>query len=461
MNKLHVLREFATVRWLRRFSDRVALQQYQQKMIRRQLEFLRQHSPYFANITFEKLEDLPYMDKQVMMENFNALNTVGIDRDQALRLAIDSEKSREFDEKLNGISVGLSSGTSGHRGLFVISDYEIEQWAGTVLAKMLPKNKIYGNRIAFFLRADNNLYEGTKSKAVDFRYFDILKDMNEHVRALNDYQPTLLVAPPSVFLVLSQFVEAGQLHIQPLKVISVAEVLTHEDEERFKRIFHQERIHQVYQCTEGFLGYTCECGSFHINEDVVYVEKEYIDEKRFVPIITDFVRSSQPVIRYRLNDILVESNKPCPCGSPCMVIEKIEGREDDIFVFEAANPRSIEASNHRIIDPSNNRSLDPSKSRSIDPSIHRFAAPQEVLVFPDFISRCLVYVEGIHDYRVCQTSKDQITVYLDNLDDEVKRQVISEFERLSTKMHFICPSISFEPYQRDLTRKMKRVEKTF
>jgi len=419
MNKLHVLREFATVRWLRRFSDRVALQQYQQKMIRRQLEFLRQRSPYFANMTFEKLEDLPYMDKQVMMENFNALNTVGIDRDQALRLAIDSEKSREFDEKLNGISVGLSSGTSGHRGLFVISDYEIEQWAGTVLAKMLPKNKIYGNRIAFFLRADNNLYEGTKSKAVDFRYFDILKDMNEHVHTLNDYQPTLLVAPPSVLLVLSQFVEAGQLHIQPMKVISVAEVLTHEDEERFKRIFHQERIHQVYQCTEGFLGYTCECGSFHINEDVVYVEKEYIDEKRFVPIITDFVRSSQPVIRYRLNDILVESNKPCPCGSPCMVIEKIEGREDDIFVFD------------------------------------------EVLVFPDFISRCLVYVEGIHDYRVCQTSKDQITVYLDNLDDEVKRQVISEFERLSTKMHFICPSISFEPYQRDLTRKMKRVEKTF
>lgn len=424
MNKLNILKTFVNVRWLQRFEDRESLEKHQQKMLARQLSFIREHSPYFSKLKFDRLEDLPIMDKQVMMEHFNELNTIGIDRDKALQLAIDSEKSREFDEKLNGISVGLSSGTSGHRGLFVISDREIEVWAGTILAKLLPKNKILGNRVAFFLRADNNLYEGTKSGAVDFRYFDILRNMDENVAKLNAFDPTILVAPPSVLGILADNVECGKLSIRPLKVVSVAEVLTHEDEQRFCRLFAQKMIHQVYQCTEGFLGYTCECGSFHINEDIVYVEKEYIDKTRFVPVITDCVRSSQPVIRYRLNDILVESNKTCACGSKCMVIEKIEGRMDDVFVFDNGNG-------------------------------------EEIQVFPDFISRCVIYVSGIKNYRVLQNSKSEVTVFLDNMSQDVQQQIDNEFTRLSDKMNFIKPSVTFRSYESNLTRKMKRVERGF
>jgi hypothetical protein len=37
-----------------------------------------------------------------------------------------------------------------------------------------------------------------------------------------------------------------------------------------------------------------------------YIEKDWIDEKsgRFSPIITDFNRKTQPIIRYKLDDIL-------------------------------------------------------------------------------------------------------------------------------------------------------------
>lgn len=424
MNKLMILKEFIRVRWFNRFKTREDLEKYQQKILARQLSFIRTNSPYFRKLRFSSVEDLPVMDKQFMMEHFNELNTVGVDRDKALQLAIDSEKNRDFDKKLDGISVGLSSGTSGHRGLFVISDKEIEAWAGTILARVLPKNRILGNRVAFFLRADNNLYEGTKSSVVDFRYFDILKDMDENVSNLNTFSPTILVAPPSVLMVLSDYVEMNKLRIRPKKVISVAEVLTPEDEQRFCNVFAQERIHQVYQCTEGFLGYTCECGSFHINEDIVYVEKEYIDSRRFIPVITDCVRSSQPIIRYRLNDILVESDVKCPCGSQCMVIEKIEGRMDDVFIFENS-------------------------------------AGKEIQVFPDFVSRCVVYVSKIKEYRVYQNSKQQITVYLDNMEQIIQQQIENEFTILSERMHFVKPSIAFEPYQNNLTRKMKRVERGF
>ena len=67
----------------------------------------------------------------------------------------------------------------------------------------------------------------------------------------------------------------------------------------------------------------------------MHIEKEYIDPatRRFVPVITDFSRTSQPIIRYRLNDILTEAAAPCACGSLFTAIERIEGRCDDTLYF--------------------------------------------------------------------------------------------------------------------------------
>lgn len=423
--KLKVIKNFFSMRYFKKFKIRDKLEKYQKKMLLKQMKFIKENSEYFKYIRVNSIEDfkkIPLMDKKVMMENFNKLNCVGIDRDKALEVAINGEKSRHFDEKLNNISVGLSSGTSGARGLFIINDKERALWAGGVLAKFLPKGNILGHKIAFFLRADNNLYETIDSRAIKFRYFDIMKDMNENINILEEYQPTIIVAPPSVLLLLAEAQEKKKVDIKPVKIISVAEVLTSEDEKYFKKVFNLKIIHQAYQCTEGFLGHVCECGSFHINEDVIYLEKEYIDKERFVPIITDFLRKSQPIIRYRLNDILVEDKKQCSCGSPTMVIKKIEGREDDIFIFKGIKGKNI-------------------------------------IVFPDFISRCVIYVQSIKNYKVVQENEDNITVYLDNINENIKKQIKEEFKILSEKMKFIYPKINFEKYEFDLARKMKRVER--
>ena len=182
--RLAVVWYFIRARYLRHFRTRKALRSYQKQRVLRQLAYFKEHSPYFKALSVHSFEDfrkLPLMNKEFMMEHFNALNCVGIDRDEALSLAIDGEKQREFSEKLGGISVGLSSGTSGARGLFLVSDRERALWAGTVLAKFLPKGRLFGHRIAFFLRADNNLYETIDSKLIRFRYFDLLKDMTENL----------------------------------------------------------------------------------------------------------------------------------------------------------------------------------------------------------------------------------------------------------------------------------------
>lgn len=423
--RLAVVWYFIRARYLQHFRTRKALRSYQKQRVLRQLAYFKEHSPYFKALSVHSFEDfrkLPLMNKAFMMEHFNALNCVGIDRDEALSLAIDGEKQREFSKKLGGISVGLSSGTSGARGLFLVSDRERALWAGTVLAKFLPKGKLFGHRIAFFLRADNNLYETIDSKLIRFRYFDLLKDMGENLSELADYRPTLLVAPPSVLLGIARAMERGELRINPEKVISVAEVLRAEDAAYLKAQFGLSVIHQAYQCTEGFLGYVCECGNFHLNEELVLIEREYLDAHRFVPIVTDFTRQSQPIVRYRLNDILVEKRGHCPCGNPATLIRYIEGREDDVFYFAGIRQK-------------------------------------EVAVFPDFISRCVIYAEGVQNYKVLQDGKAHVTVFLERESSATSAQIRREFARLAEKMKFHCPEIAFAPYVPDFQRKMKRVER--
>ncbi len=426
--KLRTIEFFAATRWFRRFRSRRQIERFQIRMLRRHLDYIRQHSRYFAelpNITsLIQLSELPTMNKALMMEQFDSMNTVGLTKAQGFELAIMAEHDRNFSETFHGIAIGLSSGTSGHRGLFLVSPAERSAWAGAVLAKFLPKRHLQGHKIAFFLRADNKLYQSIHSRFIAFRYFDIYDDMDENLRALELYEPTILVAPPSVLGVITSKVNLATLKRSLQKIISVAEVLEPGDEARFKQSFELPIIHQAYQCTEGFLGYSCEQGTLHLNEDAVIFEKSYLDERRFVPIVTDFRRTSQPIIRYRLNDILVERLEPCPCGSAMQMIERVEGREDDIFIFK-------NSSGH------------------------------DVPIFPDMVSRCLVYVAGIKEYRVTQIAHDAVTIYLDHMDKKVQQQVTAEFERLARLKSFRLPKLSFANFELDLSRKLKRVERLF
>ena len=95
-------------------------------------------SPLYSMI-IKKNEEFPLMNKESFMNNFDQINTVKIKKDVALDLATKSEQVRDFTPTINGISVGLSSGTSGSRGIFLTSKSEKEMWVGAILDRVLPK----------------------------------------------------------------------------------------------------------------------------------------------------------------------------------------------------------------------------------------------------------------------------------------------------------------------------------
>lgn len=313
-DRLSVLKYYLYYKYKKRFSDRSALERWQVEKIRKHLEYVGEHSRLYKGM--KKLSSYPVIDKKFMMEHFDELNTVGIGREEALEFAVLAERQRNFSPKLKGVTVGLSSGTSGKQGIFLVSDDEKNRWAGYILARFLPGSLFETYSIAFFMRADSNLYQAVKSKNIQFHFFDIYKDMEEHRKRLEEIRPRILAGQPSLLLMIAEDVRKGKTDICPRIVISIAEVLEQADEQRIKEAFGLSVIHQVYQCTEGCLAATCSMGTLHLNEDIVYIEREYLDDRRFVPVVTDLERKAQPIIRYRLNDILVERKEPCGCGAP-------------------------------------------------------------------------------------------------------------------------------------------------
>ncbi|WP_077212298.1 F390 synthetase-related protein [Bacillus dakarensis] len=427
---LQILSAYFKTKRMAGWTSREKLEVWQEKKLNQQLKYIKKRSPYFQRVlegveslSIKDLPKLPVMDKEVMMEHFDELNTVNIHKTEAFEIALKAEDTRDFSPMIGSITVGLSSGTSGNRGLFLVSEEERNMWAGTILAKLLPDGLKSKERIAFFLRANSNLYGSVTSNRISFAFFDLLDDLDVHVKRLNDSNPTILAAPPSMMRMLAEKKAEGILRISPKKIITMAEVLDPLDETMIEAAFGH-RVHQVYQCTEGFLAATCSRGTLHLNEDIVIIEKEFLDEDRFSPIITDFTRKTQPIIRYKLNDILTLKKGGCSCGSPMTAIAQIEGRCDDIFYFKNKND---------VVVP----------------------------VFPDFIRRSVITASAsIREYKVIQAADRVLEVQLAAEGDGIEEIVRKNLEDFFLRIELEVPDIRFTPYTpNQKLQKLKRIER--
>lgn len=430
-----ILWHYLQTKYCRSFRTREELIRWQNQKVETFLSNILSLSPFYQefykNLPIQNWRDFPTIDKQMMMEHFDQLNTVGIQKEEAFELALQAEEKRDVKPMMDHITISLSSGTSGHRGLFLESNRERLRWTGVLLAKLFHRSLLQKHRIALFLRTDRNRSIHFLSGRIQFRFFDLTDPIEDHYESLVKYQPTVLMAPPSVLRFLAEEKKFGKLSIQPEKIISLAEVLEPLDQRVIEDTFNQT-IHQIYQCAEGILATTCEYGTLHINEDILVIQKEYIDKDtgKFSPIITDFNRTTQPIIRYQLDDILVEKKDACPCGSPMMAIQSIEGRCEDIFAFPAIHQRKY------------------------------------IMVYPDLIRKAVISAHpAIQEYLVIQHSTSQLEISLrapDGMADETSRAVVQSIRKLCQKVQCRVPDVLFTPYYYQPTsQKLRRIQRSF
>jgi phenylacetate-coenzyme A ligase PaaK-like adenylate-forming protein len=478
MHVTAALASFARTRWGWRWGTRAALVAWQERRLR---EFLRDgvtRAPFYAEIAGRMiaagrgditLADLPIVDKQTLLTHFDALNTRDIRYDDAMAVALAAERSRDFRPQLGDVTVGLSSGTSGQRVPFLVSTRERMLWAGNMLARMLDTASLARIAspwrppldIAFFLRANSNLYTTLDSRRVTFAFYDLLQPIDAHVDALMSRTsrmrgrdrgrrgshasssagpgagPDVLIAPATVLRRLADVQLEGRLRLEPRQVISVAETLEEEDAAAIARAFGC-RVQQIYQATEGFLGYTCPEGTIHLNEECVHIELEWLDaaRTRFHPIVTDFTRETQIIARYRLDDVLRVREAPCPCGRASLALAGVDGRRDAVLMLPA----------HGAVRA----------------------------VFPDILRRAMMLASGdrIRDYRIVQTD-GELVVRLDLAAGDgdscaqaqararAEAAVRAELDALFAEQGVVAPPIAFAPWQPeaagDKCRRIRRV----
>jgi len=422
----------ATKRNARRWRSRAELEAWQDRAVQKHLArivprsaFYRRH---YAGRSLKGWRDFPVTGKTELMANFEDWNTAGIRQETALATALQAERTRDFAPMIGDITVGLSSGTSGNRGLFLVSPAERHMWAGNLLAKILPGSLLERQRAALCFRASSNLYSHVKSRRFQFGFFDLLEPPEKLARQIDRFQPTLLIAPPAALRMLAEEKRAGRLDIHPSRIFSVAEVLEPHERAVIEHVFGQ-RLHEIYQATEGFLAATCTRGTLHLNEDLLVVQKEWLDraQRKFTPVITDFRRTTQPVLRYRLNDVLTERATPCPCGSIFTALEQVEGRCDDLLRL---------------------------------PSVR---AGETVPVFADFVRRTIIIADdSITEYSVNQRIDGELEIALEvpNLTRARAEQSVREgFASLCRELRCQLPEIIIAPYvSPPLNAKRRRVQ---
>ena len=325
-------------------------------LIRRR-NFLKQTLPkssFYAK--YKSFDELPMGNKKLLMDSFQKINIHGIGAEEAFQVGIDAERGQRIDSMIDNVTVGLSSGTSGNRGIFLVSESERASWVAAVLIRVIGIS-FKKRTVAFFLRANSELYESVRSSLLAFQYFNIFQPMQQHWEELLRLKPKILVAQPSVLIQLISHSKLDYIPWSLEKIISVAEVLTPEDENIISN-WAGIKVDQVYQCTEGFLAHTCSKGNLHWNSDFILVEKEWLNEYQYIPRITDLKRRTQPIVRYAMNDVITRGE--CSCALKSEVISSIDGRMDDVFIWGSGENtitifpdflrRTIAFSNSEIVD---------------------------------------------------------------------------------------------------------------
>ena len=187
----------------------------------------------------------------------------------------------------------------------------------------------------------------------------------------------ILVSNPSVFRVfMRRMKRKGRSGRGPHLVFSAAEMLDAPTRRKIEDYF-QAPVFNLYGMTEvGVIAWECRpYHGFHLNVDNYLVEflrkgKRGSAGDRGKIIVTSLHSYAMPFIRYDTEDVGILSTKRCPCGRGLPLLERLEGRCDDL----------VSLPDGRILSEG----------------------------FVDFLRN----LRGIRHYRIVQEKIDELIVYL-------------------------------------------------
>jgi phenylacetate-CoA ligase len=156
---------------------------------------------------------------------------------------------------------------------------------------------------------------------------------------IDGYRPAFLRGYPSALYLFAKFLDQERLRLRFPVVFTGAESLLPFQRQMIENTFgcrvvdhysHWERCGSICQC---------KFGRYHAHNDYGYHEIVDADGMPAEPgklgrlVVTSLHNRAMPLLRYDTRDLAAWSEEPdCPCGSNFPVIDRIEGRIEDVFL---------------------------------------------------------------------------------------------------------------------------------
>ena len=301
-----------------------------------------EHSPHYREVLASG--EPPVLTKQTLMDEWDRI--VCDPRLKRADVEAHAAGAHAAEPYLGEFEVFSTSGASGLRGLFV---YGAGDWETAVAHTMRavartgarPDEPSIGIGAPPGVHRSQRIF-GRLQSAGDVPRLSALTPLPEMVAALNDFQPAVLFGYPSVAALLAAEQLAGRLRISPRLMALGSEPLTAEARDAVRRAWGFDPG-EYYATTEAptLASSTPDHPrALELFEDMFVVE--IVDEHdRPVPpgtagakvLVTNLENRTLPLIRYALEDRVVESPDPNPAGRPYRHLAAIDGRTADTLTF--------------------------------------------------------------------------------------------------------------------------------
>lgn len=215
----------------------------------------------------------------------------------------------------------------------------IRHWAG--LDRFTPRGMIGGRRIVPEGSARPPFYRyNYVEKQTYFSAYHISADnAADYLEGMRKHQANFMTGYAMSNFFLARFFQELNMCAPELKaVITSSEKLTPEMRETFREVYNCKTYDSWSGVEACALVSECEHGSLHISPDMGIVELLDENDNPVKPgeigevVCTGLLNFDQPLIRYRIGDIMRLGTGPCSCGRNMPVIAEIIGRVEDTVI---------------------------------------------------------------------------------------------------------------------------------
>jgi len=306
------------------------------------------HSQGIYPENFQELHvtDLPIITKETVMTHFDRMLCAPDLRLAGVEAYLDGHWPTDHPY-LGKYMLIHSSGTSGRVGIFAYDERELN------IINILFLRYIYGvnnalemarQRIAFAGMTNGHyaaysIARRARSYGLPFLPLSLQMREQDLLSELQAFQPTILMAYPSLLESIIAAQLSGRLHLAPELIISGAEPLSSRLRRRCKQAFGS-CPRDIYGASESILigAETSHQEGMYLFDDWTMVEtqKESGVAGREGVLITNLYNHTLPLIRYRLDDLLDIDWDLANASLPLPRIRRVLGRTEDALEFKLA-----------------------------------------------------------------------------------------------------------------------------